>query len=239
MPFTSIFFNATLRGSVLQFLLFSLIFPVNLAITFYGVGQASFESLILTISVASFILVHHVASLFVSRLSWVIIVDWLLLALEVAGVGFIIFRSMFGEILFILGLPTLVASVCMLSFRTATILASPNRVWKQKLEFWGGCRATHRSSWMVLLNRPLGKPLVRGESTFAIIVRCVILALIGVGFPVLAANRAFFQPTHANVYSRVIAWEYSDGNLSIPQFENTGNAVVLVPQPALGFTTSM
>ncbi|KAJ7692604.1 hypothetical protein B0H17DRAFT_1061339 [Mycena rosella] len=198
MPWTSIFFNPTLRVNVLQLLLLSLTLPVNLAIASFSTGNVSLRSLILTIGAAFFILLHHVASLFLSRFSGVIIVDWLLLVFESAGVGFTIFRI---SGLSLLALPTLIALIIMLSFRTATVLASPDRLWEQKLEFWGGCRATHRSPWMVLLNRPLGSRLL-GESIFAIIVRCVILIVIGISLPVLGVNKIFFQPSRASVYSR-------------------------------------
>ncbi|KAJ7676962.1 hypothetical protein DFH06DRAFT_616215 [Mycena polygramma] len=231
MAFTSILFNPTLRGNVLQLLLLSLTLPVNLVITPFSRDNASVKSLILVIGGAFFILVHHVASLFLSRFAGVIIVDWLLLAAEIAGVGFAISRPISGSLPGLLALPTLIALILMMLFRTATILASPDRLWEQKLEFWGGCRATHRSPWTVLFNRPLGKVLVRGESVFAIVLRCVILAGIGIGLPTLAINKIFFQPSQATVFSRAVS-QYSTGNLN-PDLIGTsisGNAVLIMPQ---------
>ncbi|KAJ6502829.1 hypothetical protein C8R47DRAFT_1251625 [Mycena vitilis] len=231
MPFTSILFNPTLRGNVLQLLLLSLTLPVNLLITPFSRDNASVKSLVLVVGGAVLILVHHVASLFLSHFAWVIIVDWLLIAVEIAGVGFVISRPISGSLSGLSALPTLIALTFMLLFRTATILTSPDRLWEQKLEFWGGCRATHRSPWTVLFNRPLGKALVRGESLFAIVLRCVILAGIGIGLPTLAMNKIFFQPSQATVFSRTIS-QYSTGNLN-PDFLSTsiaGNAVLIMPQ---------
>ncbi|KAF7341147.1 Short-chain dehydrogenase/reductase family protein [Mycena venus] len=244
MRIPSIFFNPTLRGNVLQALLFSLTVPIASALTTWSLGPTvdtgsqSFSILIITLGVATFILVHHVAGLLLGRFRLVVI-DLLAVMLEIAIVGFLIFRGFWP----LYTASTFIFLILTITFRTATISASPERLWKQKLAFWGGCRATHRSPWMVLVNRPPGKPLIRGESVFVIIFRCVILVALGLGLPLFATYKIFFQPAHANVYTRVLAsQDYGPGitNLNpgtLLTSVDLGNAVVLVPQPDFEGTT--
>jgi hypothetical protein len=48
-------------------------------------------------------------------------------------------------------------------FRTATIWWSPDRFWRQKLNFLGGCTSANPpyKPWSILLNRSIARPLLR------------------------------------------------------------------------------
>ncbi|KAF7365973.1 Short-chain dehydrogenase/reductase family protein [Mycena venus] len=82
-------------------------------------------------------------------------------------------------------------------FRAASMWASPERLYKQRFEFFGGCIAPQaekhssyapfgRSRWRPLMARSMWRPLVRGEALVIKILRTVILVLLALGFPYYA-----------------------------------------------------
>ncbi|KAJ7893416.1 hypothetical protein B0H14DRAFT_890896 [Mycena olivaceomarginata] len=92
-------------------------------------------------------------------------------------------------------------------FRTATIIRSNGRFFRQRFVFLGACIPSNPpyTPTAILLNRSVARPLVRGESVVIIIARALILSCIAVGVPIFGIYAVVISPIRASVYTRSVA----------------------------------
>ncbi|KAJ7111345.1 hypothetical protein C8R44DRAFT_742467 [Mycena epipterygia] len=111
----------------------------------------------------------------------------------------------------------LIPFTASMTFRTATVLASPRRFWRQQFAFFGGCSPANPpyTVWRILLNRSLGRPLVSG---------------VFVGLPIFAVYTVVVLPLNAQSFTRIIEDIIVDMTTSNPviimssYWETTGTA---------------
>ncbi|KAF7350840.1 hypothetical protein MSAN_01646000 [Mycena sanguinolenta] len=178
-----------------------------------------------------FILLHHVASVNDWPTPGLAIVDLILILLEgcgiLAGVLCIIgpwanlFLSPFRVAFIPLGL-SLALSVI---FRTATIVRSRGRFFRQRFALLGACTRANPAYTpaAILLNRSISRPLVRGESMIIIVARALTLTCIALGVPVFGIYAMVISPIRASVYTRSVA-TFATGGLGLPN----GNVLFLM-----------
>ncbi|KAJ7885820.1 hypothetical protein B0H13DRAFT_2343086 [Mycena leptocephala] len=142
---------------------------------------------------AGVIMAHHILAVFPL---WGATGDWCLIGVEIALSAY-----MADGPLVVLQLTPLVVAMI---FRTATIMTTTDRFWQQRLYFLGGCPGTRPeyTPWRILLNRSLGRPLVRGEFIGIIICRALILSGVILGLPMFTFYAIVFLPNQAKVYTR-------------------------------------
>ncbi|KAJ7173632.1 hypothetical protein C8R46DRAFT_1255974 [Mycena filopes] len=196
-----------------------------------------------------FILLHHIAFLFEWPVPGLALLDGVLILLEICGLaaGFavLVHLNEFDPD-FISGprfnfacIPVGISLAVSVVFRTATIVRSKGRFFRQRFAFLGGCSevAVPYTNVTILLNRSIGRPLVRGESTIIVFIRALVLNGIGVGLPVYAVYAIFLNPFFSQVYTRDIA-AFATANLGSPG----GTAAFLVGffafNPTPGFLDS-
>ncbi|KAJ7826887.1 hypothetical protein B0H14DRAFT_1243639 [Mycena olivaceomarginata] len=167
-----------------------------------------------------FILLHHVST---AVRDWPIpglaIIDLVLIFLEASGIaaGSISNTITLGSAFSQLGLfPRLLNFVCIslglslalsMAFRTATIVRSDGRFFRQRFVFLGACMPSNPpyTPTAILLNRSVARPLVRGESVVIIIARALILSCIAVGLPIFGIYAMVINPIRASIYTRSVA----------------------------------
>ncbi|KAJ6465506.1 hypothetical protein C8R47DRAFT_1154863 [Mycena vitilis] len=118
--------------------------------------------------------------------------------------------------------PLIVAAV----FRTATIRRSPEPFWHQQFAFLGGCSTSNPpyTAWRILVNRSLGRPLVRGESSGIIVVRGLILSGVIVALPIFAVYSIVLIPLQAKVRTDTLSIQIED---AVESISDTHNVTIL------------
>ncbi|KAJ7760207.1 hypothetical protein DFH07DRAFT_1021968 [Mycena maculata] len=145
--------------------------------------------------------------------------DWLAIVIEMAsgGLGMLVF---------------LVPLFITLSFRTATIMESSDRILHQKLQFLGGCKPVHPAytPFRILLNRSLGRPLIRGESKVILFIRAFFITAICIGLPVVALVVVVADPLSAGVFTRKESGtaDLLQAYRPLPTLFDSGNASVVI-----------
>ncbi|KAF7337327.1 Short-chain dehydrogenase/reductase family protein [Mycena sanguinolenta] len=179
---------------------------------YYGLVplRLPWEILFPTISI---ILLHHVASVTDWPTPGLAIVDLILIFGEIGGLiaGFLrvigswadLFPSFFKFIFIPVGLSLALSIV----FRTATIVRSRGRFFRQRFAFLGACtRASPPySPAAILLNRSVARPLVSGESKIILVARAFILTCLALGVPAFGIYSIVVSPIQASVYTRSVA----------------------------------
>ncbi|KAJ7635448.1 hypothetical protein DFH06DRAFT_1479115 [Mycena polygramma] len=230
MPFSTILFNPAARVYT-----FRLVVAGAVVSAFWAVTLRDFMSG----GTSGLIFVHHLAayvvdksyesfshsqelSLVSSRLP-VAALDLSVTVLEIILVAYSGLVSGFGIYSYILLL--LIPLVAAAIFRAATIWASPTRFWRQKMLFLGGCPTASPpyTTWRILINRSLARPLVRGEFMGIIILRALILSAIVVAIPLFAIYSIIWIPLQAQVRTTIFSRMWSDPELDLLE----GNATII------------
>ncbi|KAJ7095045.1 hypothetical protein C8R44DRAFT_989592 [Mycena epipterygia] len=181
-----------------------------------------------------FILVHHLSFVFDWPMPCLAIIDFILIFLEVCGMaaGFVFMNiGVWGE-LNIFSTPLRFAFVPLglslsisVTFRVATIIRSNGRFFRQRFTFLGCCTPLKPpyTPMAVILNRSIGRPLVRGESVAIITARAFVLSCIGLAVPAFGIYAMVVSPIRAQIYTRSVA-TFAAGDLGSPP----GNATFVM-----------
>ncbi|KAJ7453786.1 hypothetical protein FB451DRAFT_1519184 [Mycena latifolia] len=159
-----------------------------------------------------FVLVHHLLVVLGWPVNCLAVIDLAMGAMEIGAppvAGYLvywvqkdIYLGRLDASLPLIGL--LVLLVVSALFRTATICKSKGPFWTQRFKFLGCCMRVHPeyTPLTILLNRSLGRPLVRGESRPIIFVRAVVITCIVLAVPAFAVYTIVVVPLKAQVYTR-------------------------------------
>ncbi|KAJ7168616.1 hypothetical protein C8R46DRAFT_1033825 [Mycena filopes] len=94
------------------------------------------------------------------------------------------------------------------------IIESGENLLRQRLEFLGGCTVTRSrpaySASRILLNRSVGRPLVRGESRVILFARAVIISCIALGIPAFGFYSVVFKPFTGRLFNQYPSTLFSD-----------------------------
>ncbi|KAK6977157.1 hypothetical protein R3P38DRAFT_2582177, partial [Favolaschia claudopus] len=92
------------------------------------------------------------------------------------------------------------------SCRVATIFKSRESLLKQRFDFFGGCTPVHPpyTPLRILIDRAMARPLLRGEATYIILFRAILIFLISLAVPAFAVYFIIIGPSKALIYTRDI-----------------------------------
>ncbi|KAK7030142.1 hypothetical protein R3P38DRAFT_2524490, partial [Favolaschia claudopus] len=93
------------------------------------------------------------------------------------------------------------------SCRIATIFKSKDSILKQRFDFFGGCTPVHPpyTPLRILIGRAMARPLLRGEATYIILFRAILIFLISLAVPAFAVYFIIIGPSKALIYTRDIS----------------------------------
>ncbi|KAJ7850226.1 hypothetical protein B0H13DRAFT_2284852 [Mycena leptocephala] len=181
-----------------------------------------------------FILVHHLSFVFDWPMPCLAIIDLIFIFLEVCGIAagsvFMNFGG-WGELGVFLAhlrfafVPLALSLSISVTFRIATIRRSSGRFFRQRFAFLGCCTPSKLpyTPMAIILNRSIGRPLVRGESVAIITVRAFVLSCIGLAVPAFGIYAMVVSPIRAQIYTRSVA-TFAAGDLGSP----SGNATFVM-----------
>ncbi|KAJ7681943.1 hypothetical protein DFH06DRAFT_1387931 [Mycena polygramma] len=197
---STVLFNPTARVYNVRLLLSVTLTMISWTSYTAHYPSISLASSLLSLGTGCLILLHHISILFVGQRP-IALFDLSVTVVEIIVVACL--ESQWGAYIVLLLAPLIVAAV----FRMATIRASPERFWRQKFAFLGGCSSTNPpyTAWRILMNRSLGRPLVRGEFRGIIIVRALILSGVMIILPIFAVYSIIWIPLQAEVRTNTLS----------------------------------
>ncbi|KAK7022676.1 hypothetical protein R3P38DRAFT_3196074 [Favolaschia claudopus] len=106
-----------------------------------------------------------------------------------------------------IGLVQLLLLIISTSCRIATIFKSKESLLKQRFDFFGGCTPVHPpyTPLRILIGRAMARPLLRGEATYIILFRAILIFLISLAVPAFAVYFIIIGPSKALIYTRDIS----------------------------------
>ncbi|KAJ6497356.1 hypothetical protein C8R45DRAFT_125323 [Mycena sanguinolenta] len=220
-----------LLSTIVVFVILLVEFPFTSREEYAAYGDPSYANAVpfrrpweILFPTVAFILLHHVASVKDWSTPGLAIADLILIFAETGGMiaGFVAvignWAALFPNFVKFVFIPVGISLALSIIFRTATIVRSRGRFFRQRFAFLGEC--THANPAYtpsaILLNRSVARPLVRGEAKTIIIVRAVILTCIALGLPAFGIYAMIVSPVRASVYTRFVA-TFAAGDLVSPQ----------------------
>ncbi|KAJ7453780.1 hypothetical protein FB451DRAFT_665125 [Mycena latifolia] len=177
------------------------------------------EPLVGGVAFGLFVLVHHLVVILRWPVNCLAVIDLAMGAMEISVGGYLVYclhsylyltysdprLLLIDSRLLLIGLLVLLAVSAL--FRIATICKSKGRIWTQRFKFLGCCARVHPAytPLTILLNRSLGRPLVRGESGPIIFVRAVVITCIVLAVPAFGVYTIVVMPLKAQVYTRTLS----------------------------------
>ncbi|KAJ7314947.1 hypothetical protein DFH08DRAFT_424332 [Mycena albidolilacea] len=238
MRLSDLLFSAPARVWNLRLLLLETIgLSTFLIITFpfrfsasVSLGQSFYLPWEVLFSTFGLVLLHHVGFVRNWPIPSLAVVDLVFLLIEAIGItaGFFFVSSweaywssetsslVFPSPLKFACVPLGLSLTLSIIFRTATIIRTNGRFYRQRFVFLGACMLSNPpyTPTAILLNRSVARPLVRGESVVIIIARAMILSCIAVGVPIFGIYATIISPIRASVYTRSVAT--FSGDLGFP-----------------------
>ncbi|KAJ6497332.1 hypothetical protein C8R45DRAFT_1128957 [Mycena sanguinolenta] len=174
-------------------------------------------------STVGFILLHHVASVKDWSTPGLAIADLILIFAESGGLiaGFVCivgdWATLFPSYSKFFFIPVGLSLALSIAFRTATMVRSRGRFFRQQFAFLGACTRTSPAytPTAILLNRSVARPVVRGESIAIIVARAFVLTCLALGIPIFGIYAVIISPIQALVYTRSVA-TFAAGDLGSP-----------------------
>ncbi|KAJ6467397.1 hypothetical protein C8R45DRAFT_938736 [Mycena sanguinolenta] len=163
---------------------------------------------IIALTTGILIWVHHLLAIFRWTMRGLAVIDLAAVVIEIGAPGFFLLLT--------------------LLFRITTTVKTKERLLSQRFALLGCCLPSHPpyTPVLILLNRSLVRPLVRGESKYTIMIRAIVLTCIGIGVPAFGIYATLIKPTHAVVSTIVI--ENPPINLLLPSLANATISLTLV-----------